>query len=160
MMVRFGAAALAALAATVVAAAPGDPGPRFVSLKKSEAFLREGPTFNHRVLWVYKRAGYPFQVIAEYDTWVRVQDVDGTVGWMHDSLLSNDRTVLVTGKERATIRQGKDSESNIVAFAEPGAVLKLEACTASVCEVDAEDVDGWIARDRIWGVGPGEVFDK
>jgi SH3-like domain-containing protein len=132
---------------------------KYVSLKKSEAFLREGPTYKHRVLWVYKRKGFPLQVIAEYDTWRRVKDVDGAVGWIHDTLLSNQRTALVTGKGRVSIRAKEDIASKAVAFADPGVILELKGCKASACEVEASDgTDGWIDRTRIWGVNPGEVF--
>ena len=126
----------------------------YVSVKKAEAFLREGPTYQHRVLWVYKRKGYPLQVIASYDTWRRVKDVDGAVGWINDALLSNQRTVLVTGKGRVAI-QNKDKT---VAYADPGVILELKACKPAVCEVVAGSADGWIDRTRIWGVSAGEVF--
>lgn len=140
------------------AALAADPAPHFVSLKKDEAFLREGPTYKHRVLWVYKRRGYPFQVLASYDTWRRVKDADGAVGWMHDSLLSSRRTVLVTGKGKAVIHANEAAASRIVAYAAAGAILELKACRPAACEVQSGGAEGWIAKARVWGVGADEVF--
>src|ERR1700744_1371673 len=78
---------------------------RYVSQRTEKAYLREGPTYAHRVLWVYGHKGYPFAVIAEFDVWRRVRAADGAVGWMSASMLSDQRTVLVTGQGRAKISE-------------------------------------------------------
>src|SRR6476661_7042022 len=76
---------------------------RYVSQRPDKAYLREGPTYGHKVLWVYRHRGYPFAVIGQFDTWRRVRTADGTQGWMNASMLSEQRTVLVTGKGRVKI---------------------------------------------------------
>ena len=49
----------------------------------------------------------------------------------------------------------------VVALADPGAIAALKACTRNACRVRGEKrIDGWIAKDRIWGVSPDEVFEK
>ena len=132
---------------------------RYVSQRTETAYLREGPSFKHRVLWVYKHKGYPFQVIAAYDVWRRVRAVDGTVGWMSASMLTDQRTVLVTGKGRVKIFADAGG-GKVVALADPGAVAGLKACTREACRIHGEGIDGWIAKSRIWGVDANEVFDK
>ena len=76
---------------------------RYVSQRPDKAYLREGPTYAHKVLWVYRHRGYPFAVIGQFDNWRRVRAADGTQGWMNASMLSDQRSVLVTGKGRARI---------------------------------------------------------
>lgn len=132
---------------------------RYVSQRAAEAYLREGPSYQHRVLWVYRHRGYPFQVIAEYDTWRRVRAADGTVGWMAAAMLTDQRTVLVTGKGRVKLHARADG-GKVVALADPGAVAGLKACTVTACRLKGEGIDGWIDRNRIWGVAPGEVFSR
>ncbi|MDB5734505.1 MAG: bacterial domain protein [Alphaproteobacteria bacterium] len=132
---------------------------RYVSQRTDKAYLREGPTYAHKVLWQYRHRGYPFAVIAEFDTWRRVRAADGTVGWMAASMLIDQRTVLVTGKGRAKIFANAEG-GKLVALADPGAVASLKACTLTACHIKGDKTDGWIARDRIWGVEPNEVFDK
>ena len=51
----------------------------YASLRAEKVYLREGPTYQHRVLFIYKRKDYPVQIIASYESWRRVRDVDGTV---------------------------------------------------------------------------------
>lgn len=132
---------------------------RFVSQRPEKAYLREGPTYAHKVLWVYRHRGYPFAVIGQFDTWRRVQTVDGTLGWMNASMLSDKRTVLVTGKGRVKLTADADG-GKVVAFADPGAIVDLRSCVREVCRVKSERVDGWISKSRIWGVSANEVFDK
>jgi len=129
----------------------------FVSQRAAQADLREGPSYAHKVLWVYRHKGYPFRVTASFDVWRRVVDVDGTVGWMSAVMLSEQRTVLVTGKGRVPIRENPQG-GKVVGLADPGAIAGLKSCTQSACHIRGGEVDGWISRDRIWGVDADEVF--
>lgn len=150
----FAACVLGLLCATSAVAAPA----RYVSQRTDNAYLREGPSFQHRILWVYKHKGYPFQVIAAYDVWRRVRAVDGTVGWMSASMLTDQRTVLVTGKGRAGLYSDPEPRAKLVAYAMPGATAKLEACAIRSCRITAPGLKGWIDKDRIWGIERDEVF--
>ena len=132
--------------------------PHYVSQRTNEAYLREGPGYAYRVLWVYRHKGMPFRETAGYDIWRRVAAPDGTVGWMSMEMLSDARTVLVTGKGRAQIRKDIDPSAKVVGLADVGAVLKLKTCGQEFCRVTSSDVDGWIPRNRIWGVDANEVF--
>src|SRR4029077_2773195 len=76
----------------------------YASLRSDKVYLREGPTYQHRVLFIYKRKDYPVEIIASYESWRRVRDVDGTMGWISQMMLSDARSVLITGKGHAAIR--------------------------------------------------------
>jgi len=73
----------------------GLPVPRFVSLKASRVNVRIGPGEDYKIAWVFTRPGLPIEIIQEYDTWRRIRDSDGTVGWVFQSLLSGKRTAVV-----------------------------------------------------------------
>jgi SH3-like domain-containing protein len=77
---------------------------------------------------------------------------------MSMEMLSDSRTVLVTGKGRTQIRKDAAPDAKMVGQADPGAVLKLKACAEQACRVTSGDVDGWILKSRIWGVDANEVF--
>ncbi len=142
-----------------VTGAQAAPVLRYVSQRTDKAYLREGPTFAHKVLWQYRHRGYPFAVIAQFDVWRRVRAADGTVGWMSASMLTDQRTVLVTGKGRVKITADAQ-DGKVVALADPGAIANLRSCSRDACRIKSEQVDGWISKSRIWGVGANEVFDK
>ncbi len=132
---------------------------RYVSTRTDKAYLREGPTFSHKILWVYRHKGEPFAVTAQFDVWRRVEAADGTTGWMSATMLTDQRTVLVTGKGRVQIFADADG-GKVVALADPGAIAALKACARDACQIKGDGVAGWIAKARIWGVGATEVFNK
>src|SRR5471030_134056 len=110
-----------------VAGAQAQPILRYVSQRSDKAYLREGPTYAPKVLWVYRHRGYPFAVIAQFDTWRRVKAADGTLGWMSAAMLTDQRTVLVTGKGRVKITADAEG-GKVVGLADPGAIAGLKSC--------------------------------
>jgi SH3-like domain-containing protein len=130
----------------------------WLSQAHDRASLREGPSYASRILWVYRHKGYPFALTASYDAWRRVRDADGIVGWMHVSMLSDQRTVLVTGKTDTPLRAGSAANARVIGKAQPGAVARLKTCTPTACEIAAGDLDAWIDRKKLFGVDAGEVF--
>ena len=60
----------------------GLPIPQFVSLKATEVNARVGPGPDYQIAWVFKRAGLPVEVLAEFDSWRQVRDSDGVTGWV------------------------------------------------------------------------------
>lgn len=143
---------------TSLSAAPQPPGeaqierPRFVSLSSDLVNMREGPSTAHSVKWVYHREGLPLQVLAEYDVWRRVRDLDGEVGWIHVSLLTNERGAIVIGNGYAELRADEDMNAPIIAQVEAGVVGWVESCGPNSCRLDFSELEGWIDRARIWGV--------
>lgn len=157
-----GLAAVAALLSVfgtvfALAAASGQQ-PYFVSIKVDEAYMREGPSDMHRVKWIYKHKGLPLEVIATFDVWRRVRDMDGEIGWMHMALLTRDRTAVVTGGLGAEVHARDDTTSQVVATAEPGSIGRLLSCGMVACEVEFPGAEGWIARARLWGIHAGEEY--
>jgi SH3-like domain-containing protein len=156
--------ALAALVwAGVAAAQPraardgGENLPRFQSLKSDSVHLRVGPGTQHPIDWVLQRRNLPVRVIAEVDQWRRVVDSTGTVGWVHQQMLSSRRYAIVMGEIRA-LRRDAAADAVAVARLEPGVVARLHECREAWCRIEAGGFRGWIARDDIWGVAPGETF--
>ncbi|WP_298436886.1 SH3 domain-containing protein [uncultured Jannaschia sp.] len=132
--------------------------PRFVSMKASEGYARRGPSGTHRIDWVFKRRHMPLRVVDEYGHWRRVQDRDGAGGWMHYSLLSGNRTVIVE-ETVLDLRRRPRPDAPVSARLEPGVVAWLGECDGSWCEVQVEGAAGWAETGRLWGVAPGEVRD-
>jgi SH3-like domain-containing protein len=134
------------------------PLPRYVSLKGSEGNARRGPSLSHRIDWVFTHAGMPLRITAEFGHWRRVEDRDGAGGWVHYSLLSGVRMVIVED-DMTELHARADKKSTVVALAEMGAIAKLGDCTPDWCEISAQDADGWVPKTEIWGVDPEEVRD-
>lgn len=137
----------------------GDLGlPRFVSLKAAEGRVRRGPSFNYRIDWVFTRRHMPLRVTAEYGNWRRVEDRDGQGGWVHYSLLSGARTVIVEADMLALYAR-PDSGSQINAQLEQGVVARLGECTPDMCRLSAGGYSGWADRSAFWGLAEAETTD-
>lgn len=134
------------------------PLPRFVSLKGNEGNARRGPGLTHRIDWVFTRAGMPLKITAEYENWRRVEDHEGAGGWVHYSLLSGVRSVLVT-LDMAEFHATPSEEATVVAQAEVGVIGRILECSVDWCRIALDGQRGWVRKSAIWGVKPDEIID-
>jgi SH3-like domain-containing protein len=135
----------------------GLPLPRFVSLRADEVNLRTGPGLRYPIEWVYTRKNLPVEVIAEYDVWRKVRDWQGTEGWVHESMLSSRRMMVVMGTPRK-LRESDNDHARTLAVVDPGVIGHLDRCPGgdAYCEIEINGIHGWLRRDQIWGVYPDE----
>lgn len=134
------------------------PLPRFVSMKAAEGNVRRGPSLSHRIDWVFNRRDMPLQITAEYGHWRRVIDREGVGGWVHYSLLSGTRTVIVD-QDMMPIFARPDETTQQNALLEAGVVARVEECNPDWCRINAGGYRGWAAKDGLWGVAPDEILD-
>jgi SH3-like domain-containing protein len=134
----------------------GLPVPRFASLHASKVNVRTGPGVRYPVDWVFVRRQLPVQVVAEFENWRKVRDWQGTEGWVHQSMLSGRRTVVVTGDIRELRRKALDGAA-VVARAEPGLIGRLLEQAGDWCRVEISGFRGWLKRDEVWGLEEGEA---
>jgi len=132
------------------------PIPRFVSMKASEGNARRGPSLTHRIDWVFKRRDMPLQITAEHGHWRRVEDRDGAGGWVHYSLLSGTRTVIIE-KNILTLHAKPDANTPAKAQLEIGVVARLGKCIEKWCRLNANGHKGWARKETMWGVRPDEI---
>ncbi|WP_353074473.1 SH3 domain-containing protein [Pseudochrobactrum kiredjianiae] len=145
--------------------ASGLPVPRFVSLKPARVNIRVGPGRDYAVSWLYTKSGLPVEIIQEYDNWRRIRDVDGTEGWVYQSLLAGKRTAIVAPWQRGKsenlidLYASASDTARIVARAEAGVIGNIRECTGKWCQIETQGTRGWIKQALIWGAYPDEVFD-
>ena len=134
------------------------PLPRYVSLKVAEGNVRRGPSLTHRIDWVFLRRDMPLQVVAEYGHWRRVIDREGLGGWVHYSLLSGARTVIVD-QDMLELHLRPDRATPVTARLEQGVIARLGECSRDWCRLTAEGHRGWAPKIALWGVDPDETRD-
>jgi SH3-like domain-containing protein len=143
-----------------VGTATGLPLPRFVSLKSDEVNARVGPGGDYQIAWVFRRAGLPVEVLAEFENWRQVRDASGSTGWVNAGLTSARRTAVVAPwiKDRTLFElTSSRGGSTAVARIEPGAVVDVIRCDGEDCEVYAGSQKGWVPQKNLWGVYPRET---
>ncbi|MBS0235716.1 MAG: hypothetical protein JSS50_00075 [Proteobacteria bacterium] len=145
----------------------GLPVPRFVALKSRETNWRNGPGHRYPIKWVYSQRGYPVQVIAEFEGWRKIRDVDGEDGWVHEALISGQRNAVVIANHgqvnaeansQLIIYRKPDESSYPIAKLEFGVIVKLKKCQEKWCKVEAAGYNGWARRENLWGVMPDEII--
>jgi len=145
-----------------IGSASGLPVPRYVSLKSDRVNLREGPSKDHRTVWVFQRAGLPVEITAEFEIWRRVRDSEGAEGWVLHSLLSGRRTALVAPWKKGidSILYSKASpKSAPVAKLQPNVIASVRGCDGAWCRVSGDGFDGFIQQSDLWGVYPNEKIE-
>lgn len=125
------------------------PVPRYVSLKTEGANGRHGPGLEHRVDWIYERAGLPLQVTAESGPWRRVVDPDGAEVWMHAQNLDQRRTVYV--RELTALRRNGRAGAQTVAMLAPGVIGAVTGCEGDWRRVAVGGRVGWVQASALWG---------
>ena len=142
--------------------ATGLPSPRYVSLKTDRVNLREGPSKDHATTWVFERAGLPVEITAEFETWRKVRDSEGTEGWVLHSLISGRRTAIVApGKKSESFKlyAKPSAAADLAATLQSGVIGNIKNCAAGWCLIDGEGFKGYIQQTSLWGVYPDEKID-
>jgi SH3-like domain-containing protein len=146
----------------------GLPVPRFVSLKSDKVHIRQGPGTDHKVLWVFQRAGLPVEVIGEFEGWRQIRDSEGTTGWVLQALVSGRRTALVAPWEvkpgaaaqnvQVPLRSDDRDGASPIAIAEAGVIANIRTCDGRWCYVSIANYRGYIEQKKLWGVYENEVI--
>jgi SH3-like domain-containing protein len=128
------------------------PIPRFVSIKSSEANIRTGPNVRYPVKWVFVRKGEPVEVITEFEQWRKIRDKQGDDGWIHESMLSGKRQVILIGDKSHLIYKKADMTSPPLVKLEPEVRAELHGCHKEWCRIESSGYKGWVERKFLWGV--------
>jgi len=145
-----------------IGTASGLPVPRYVSLKSDRVNLREGPSKDHRTIWVFQRAGLPVEITAEFEIWRKVRDSEGAEGWVLHSLLSGRRTALVAPWKKgidSTLYDKANAQSAMIAKLQSNVIANVRSCDSAWCRVSVEGFNGYIQQSDLWGVYPNEKID-
>ena len=134
------------------------PIPRYVSLKAKEANARRGPSLSHKIDWIYKRQNMPLEIYAEYENWRRVRDFEGLGGWVHYTLLSGIRYVLVKN-ELLEMRLLPSIDAQVIAKVPQHNIATLDKCNKDWCRIIDDGYKGWVPKNGIWGVYENELKD-
>lgn len=145
---------VAGLVFPTIAAAQQKP-PYWASIGAGKARMRTGPGREFPASWLYQRADLPVRVIETYPNWRKIEDPEGTRGWVQANLLSNVRTALVSGDIRE-LRASADPAAPVVWRAEPGVVGRVSQCARGWCLFDIKGRAGFIQTSHIWGTAADE----
>jgi SH3-like domain-containing protein len=132
--------------------------PYWASISSGRAMMRVGPGQNYRGIWLYVRADLPVRVLEVYENWRKIEDPDGTTGWMMVNMLSDTRTAIVRGDRPRAMHDEPDERTHVSYRAQPGVVGRISRCSGGWCRLDVHGRAGYIRVDHLWGLGRNETI--
>ena len=100
----------------------------------------------------------PLEIYAEYENWRRVRDFEGLGGWVHYTLLSGTRYVLIKN-ELLEMRLLPSIDAQVIAKVPQHNIATLDKCNKDWCRIIDDGYKGWVPKNRIWGVYENELKD-
>jgi len=122
----------------------------FLSLKNSEVNLRQGPSFEYPIKFIYKKKYLPVLIIDKSGTWRKVRDFENNSGWIHISQLSK-RKSGINIKDNSIIYKNSTIFSKPFARLEIGRLVLIKKCNKQWCKITSDDYNGWIFKSSLWG---------
>lgn len=130
----------------------------YASLRYDEVNMRNGPGKRFMVEWTYHRRSLPVRVTAVHEQWRRIRDYEGTEGWVHQAMLSSQRTVLVMHRRQA-LRWKPHDDAPVVAYVAPLVVGFLDECDVDWCRLSFDDTQGYMRQNQFWGADKAESLE-
>ena len=112
--------------------------------------MRVGPSLDYPSNWVYRRRDLPVKVVQVLGNWRKIEDPDGTQGWMHVRLLSAAETAVVSSVA-ADLREGRGHDEALLYRAAKGVVGRVSDCSAGWCRFNVGGKQGYVQASSLWG---------
>ena len=123
---------------------------KFLSLKNNEVNLRQGPSFEYPVKFIYKKKYLPVEILDKSETWRKIKDFENNSGWIHASQLSKKKSAICK-KNNSVLYKKPTIFSKPLAKLEIGRLVLIKKCKAKWCKITSGDYGGWILKNTLWG---------
>lgn len=123
----------------------------FLSISDNAVVMYDAPSLKAEKLYVASRY-LPVEAIVNVEGWVKVRDSSGSLTWVEQKALSNQRYIIVTVPQ-AKVYQAADESSGVVFQAQEQVVLEwLDLNTSGWVKVRHRDGQvGYIRVHQVWG---------
>ena len=122
----------------------------FLSLKKDEVNLRQGPSFEYPIKLIYKKKYLPVIILDKSGPWKKIKDFENNTGWIHTVLLSKKKSAINI-KNNSVLYKKPTIFSKPIAKLETGRLMLIKKCKEKWCKITSGDYGGWILKNTLWG---------
>jgi SH3-like domain-containing protein len=127
--------------------------PRFVTIKSNEVNTRVGPGLQYPIAAIFLNPAEPVEILEESNNWRKIKDFDGEISWVHVSLLSRKRSVIVNSALPTCLFKTPFNNSEVIGQVFPNVRCEfLDYCSKNMCKVRCKGYKGWIIKDNLWGI--------
>jgi len=125
--------------------------PKWASLVYEQTNGRAGPGTEFHKLWIYHRKYLPVRILRQASEWSKIEDMDGTVLWMHNSVFHTRKTALVISAQPTYLYGTGRNREKVIARLAPNVIVRIDVCEKSWCQVRIKDQTGWVIATDLWG---------
>ena len=122
----------------------------FLSLKNDKVNLRQGPSFEYPIKFLYKKKYLPVEILDKSGTWRKIKDFQNNSGWIHISQLSKKKSAINT-KNVLILYKKPTIFSKPLAKLETGRLVLIKKCKIKWCKITSEKYKGWVEKEYLWG---------
>ena len=122
----------------------------FLSLKKNKVNVRQGPSFDYPIKFIYKKKYLPVAIIDKSGSWRKTKDHTNNLGWIHISQLSKNKSAINI-KNNTILYKKPTIYSKPIAKIENGRLLIIGKCNDIWCKIESENYIGWVDKSNLWG---------
>ena len=122
----------------------------FLSLKKNEVNLRQGPSLEYPIKLIYKKKYLPVIILDKSGPFRKIKDFENNTGWIHVALLSKKKSAINI-KNNSILFKKPTIYSKPIARLESGRLLLINKCNFKWCKITSGDFKGWIDKNSLWG---------
>ena len=123
---------------------------KFLSLKNNEVNLRQGPSFEYPIKFVYKKKYLPVEILDKSEPWRKIKDFENNSGWIHASQLSKKKSAICK-KNNSVLYKKPTIFSKPIAKLEIGRLVLIKKCKLKWCKISSGNFSGWIYKNSLWG---------
>ena len=124
---------------------------QYLVTKTKTVNMRMGPGRQYNIEWIYTRKFTPLKVLATTEGWVKVEDCEGTVGWMMSSLLYK-KNYVATKTDKTRFWRNKSGSTPLQITADACVNMKVEKCIDTVCKIRIKNRNAWVYKNELWGL--------
>lgn len=128
---------------------------RSACLRSGKVNLHVGPGLNYPVDWVLTLKHMPVLILSDFGAWRRIKLYDGTVGWVHKSLLCGKKTAMT--KRSVLLMSGASDTSRPLAKMGKLVVVYVVKRSGEWIKVlvntpEQDKLVGWVPEKELWGI--------
>jgi SH3-like domain-containing protein len=123
---------------------------KFLSLKKNEVNLRQGPSLEYPIKLIYKKKYLPVIILDKSGPFRKIRDFQNNTGWIHVALLSKKKSAINIQNNSKHYKK-PTIYSKPLAKLESGRLVIVKKCKVKWCKIESGDYQGWTYKKNLWG---------
>ena len=122
----------------------------FSTLKYNKVNVRQGPSSEYPVKFIYKKKYLPVKIIDSKDNYRKIIDLKNNNGWIHISQLTKKKSAINISNLSIVFKK-PNIYSQPVAKLEKGKIVIVKKCKKDWCKIIIDGYKGWIFKNALWG---------